>query len=224
MIKEKAIGVKNQMIKLVIFDLDGTIFDAYEAVWKSLNYAFAQFGYPLITLAQVKRSVGHGERNLLAHFVAEKDIESVQKVYREYGAERFLDSVTLLPHAKETLLWLKAQGIRTGVASNRPGWSARMVLGVLKIADLFDQIVCGDEVLQMKPNPEAIFKILSAVKIDPGETVFVGDMDLDIQTGKNAGVKTFAVATGSSFKEELAEAKPDYLAEGLSELKQYIIA
>ncbi|MBF0483864.1 MAG: HAD family hydrolase [Candidatus Omnitrophica bacterium] len=211
------------MIKLVIFDLDGTVFDAYKAVCKSLNYALAKFGYSELTLEQVKRSVGHGERNLLLKFVSEDKVDEVQSLYREYGADHFTELVTLLPAAKETLEWLHKQGYKVAVATNRPGWSARMVLDILKIADWFDYIVCGDEVLNVKPDPEIVFKILDHFKLFKEEAIFVGDMDLDIQTGKSAGVKTFAVPTGSCYKEELVSAGPDHLANSLAELPEYIL-
>lgn len=208
--------------KCVIFDLDGTLIDAYQNIRDSANYTMSQLGYPALSLETVRRSVGGGPREFWRRFVRQEDLDRAEAIYRQRYEETLFEKTYLLPGVEQTLRLLKAEGIKMAVASNKPGRFSRPLLDYLRISEYFDLVVCGDEIENMKPHPEAILNIIRELKVLPDQTVYVGDMTLDIQTAKAAGVRGIAVVTGSSLKEELMAQKPFQVIESISELVRYI--
>ena len=120
-----------------------------------------------------------------------------------------------MPGAKETLSFLKEKGVFLAVASNRPGISAIPILRNLGIANYFQKTVFSDTTTNLKPHPEMIEQALGFFHVQKNKTIFVGDMTIDIQTGKNAGVFTVGIATGSSLPDEMQIAGPNLLFESL---------
>ncbi|MBF0522107.1 MAG: HAD family hydrolase [Candidatus Omnitrophica bacterium] len=195
-------------IKLVIFDLDGTIVNAYKAVCESLNYALKTLGYPPADDETIQRSVGWGERNLMSRFVKPEDVDKIIAIYRQHHKRSLKSGTKFMPGAKDLLKILKERGLLLAVATNRPQWSTQVILHHLKIQDYFQYVVSGDMVKRQKPDGEILAQILQKFSLKPDEAVFVGDMTVDVETGHNALVKTVAVATGSSTQDELILSKP----------------
>ena len=114
--------------KLAIFDLDGTLVDAYTAVHKSFNVALEELGYPLLTLDVVRRSVGWGERLFIAKFVEEEDVDRAISIYRQHHVGALKSDVHVLPYAQEFLKYLKDKGLYLAIASNRPKRFTHIIL------------------------------------------------------------------------------------------------
>ncbi len=206
-------------VKLVIFDLDGTLVDAYKAVWLSLNFALKKARLPAIDYRTVKRSVGWGEKILVASFVSPHLQEKALAFYRRHHKKALKTGTKLLPGAKNILECLRKKDFKLAIASNRPTFFTRAILRHLKILKYFDCVLCADKVKRPKPHPDLFREILKRLKMKPNETVYVGDMVIDVQAGKRAKIKTIAVATGSSTKAELRCAKPFKLIDNLSGIK-----
>lgn len=209
-------------IKLIIFDLDGTLVNAYQAVCESLKYALGALGYPLADDLTIKRSVGWGERNLMSRFVRAEDIDKIISIYRQHHKHSLKRGTKFMPGAKELLKTLKEKDFILAVATNRPEWSTNVILSHLRIKDYFSYILCGDMLKKQKPAPEILEKILAKFSLKPNEALFVGDMTVDVQTGNSAGVPTVAVATGSSTEEELSVLKPFRIIRNISNLIEII--
>ncbi|MCM8778010.1 MAG: HAD family hydrolase, partial [Candidatus Omnitrophica bacterium] len=120
------------------------------------------------------------------------------------------------------LIYLKKKNFYIAVATNRASFSVIPVLERLNIKDYFDIIYTADDVEKPKPDPEIIFKILQVLQKDKEESFFIGDMDIDYLTGKNAGIDTYIVSTGSSPKEELEKYSDVKIFDNLIFLKQYL--
>ena len=103
---------------------------------------------------------------------------------------------------------LKVKGLLLGVASNRPTRFTHIILKHLRIHQTFDCVICADKVARPKPAAEILERILKKFSLIPGQVLYVGDMIVDMETGNNAGIKTVAVTTGSSTKEEIAQLNP----------------
>jgi len=208
--------------KLVIFDLDGTLIDAYAAIAAGINQMLQSLGYPRQKLEVIKRKVGWGVEKLIEPFIEKKDYQRAVEVYLK-SQETLLPKMTkLLPGAKEVLKELKEKGCRLAVASNRPSSFSEPLLKHLKIAQYFSFILCADQINSYKPNPKILSLILKKLNIPPEETVYVGDMALDAETGKNAKVKTIIVLTGSSNQKEAIAAKPFKIINQISEILLFI--
>jgi len=200
--------MKNEAIELIIFDLDGTLVDAYKAVASSLNYALESVAVAALTDEQIKRSVGWGDRNLVRRFVPVAKLEKTLSVYRKHHRKALKKGTKFLPGAKKVLFELKKQGYRLAIASNRPSPFVRIILKYLNVDCLFDYVLGGDQVKSPKPAPEMLKRILKRFSLKPAQALYVGDMTIDVETAHRAGVKSVAVLTGSSRLDEIAPLKP----------------
>jgi len=210
------------MIKVIAFDLDGTLINAYPAVEESINFLMKTFGLPIVDGDVIKRTVGLGDRNLVEAFVGPSRIEQAMPIYREYHAKALLRGSSFLPGALETLEELKAQGYRMAIASNRPKRFSMIVMEHLGMTHFFERILCGDELERGKPYPDILFHLIREMKVSNEEFLYVGDMDVDVQTGKSAGVPMVAVFTGSCSREELLSNGARMILDSVSELPVFL--
>jgi phosphoglycolate phosphatase len=204
--------------RLIIFDLDGTLVDAYPAIAKSFNYTMKKMGYSRQRMEVIRRSVGWGDRNLLKPFVSKKDLDAALLIYRRHHARALLSGSRLFVGTRRVLVYLKNKGYKLAVASNRPTRFAGILLRRFRLDRYLDYVLCADRLKHMKPHPEILNKIMRRFHVKPQETVFVGDMFIDAQTGKRAKVKTIVLTTGSSTVEELKKEKPHRIINRLTEL------
>jgi phosphoglycolate phosphatase len=213
------------LIKLVIFDLDGTLVNAYPAVARSVNYTLDSLGFARRSHDEIKRSVGGGDRKLMAHFVGEKLADKALSIYRPHHTQalKVKGAVKLLSGAGGILNFLKAKGYKLAIASNRPTKFTRIILKVLGLLPLFDVVLCADKVDRPKPYQDILWAIARRLKVDRQEVLYVGDMTIDVDCARRAGVRVVAVATGSSSKKELKNLKPWYIIDKMVMLKSIIM-
>jgi phosphoglycolate phosphatase len=211
-------------IRLVIFDLDGTLVDAYGAIADSVNYMLRQLGKRPVSLRKVTRSVGWGVSMLVGEFVEPRREAEALRIFRQHHDTRLRRNLRILPGAKALLKYLKNKGVILAIASNRPTRFCRLILKTLGIEPYFHFMICGDGVKRAKPHPDMVQAILKKAKVRPSEAVFVGDMSVDIQAGQRAGVMTVGIPTGSCTRVELLAEKPDLMVKGLRGLKQVFVS
>jgi len=189
MISEKA---------LFIFDVDGTLVNAYPAIEASLNFTRLQLGYSRVSLMKVKRSVGRGDENFIKAFFSDKDIPQALRIYRRHHKKVLLDLCSLRPGAREILEALKRKGKIICVASNRPLRFTDILLKKLKIKKYFDAVYCADKIKSLKPAPKILLVILKHFKKTRRQAVYIGDMDIDLETARRARVEAVFIKGGSS--------------------------
>jgi len=195
-------------IKLIIFDLDGTLVDAYPAIIRSFNYTMQKLGYPLQDALTIRRAVGWGDENLLKPFVNLKDLKIAVLLYRRRHKIDLIKYSRLFPQVETVLGRLKGKGYKLAVASNRPTKFSWILICHLKIAKYFDYVLCADKLRHIKPHPEILNKIMQKFSFKPDQTLYVGDMTIDVQAGRRAKVKTIIVTTGSNTRQEIKKEKP----------------
>lgn len=210
------------MIKAVIFDLDGTLIDAYQAIEKSLNFTLRSLGYKTVSYARARRAVGQGDKKFIAQFVKAADIAKGLAMYRKHHQGSLQRYSTLKPNTRKVLSALQQQGIKLAVASNRPTKFSRILIRHLDLIKYFDLIACADKKQELKPAPYLLILALKKFKIKPPEALYVGDMVYDVAAGKKAGVKTVAIIGGSSSRKELAQQKPYKIINNLSQLLRIV--
>lgn len=208
--------------RLIIFDLDGTLVDAYPAIAKSFNYTMKKIGCSRQRIEVIRRSVGWGDRNLLKPFVREKDLNAALLIYRKHHRSALLSGSRPFPGTYRVLTYLKNKGYRLAVASNRPTRFCRILIRHLKLDKYLDYVLCADKLKHAKPHPEILNKIIRRFHVKPQETVFVGDMFIDAQTGRRARVKTIVLTTGSSTRKELEREKPYRIISQLTQLTKLV--
>jgi len=190
-------------IRLIIFDLDGTLVDAYPAISESFNFTMARLGYPSRSGLTIRKAVGWGDRNLLRPFVKSKDLESALALYRGHHSRSLLRKSRLIRGVPRLLKRLKQKGYLLAVASNRPTRFSRIIVRHLRLDRYLDYLLCADRLAYMKPHPEILMRIMRRLKADRRQTLFVGDMTVDAEAGRRAGVATVIVTTGSSSSQEI---------------------
>jgi phosphoglycolate phosphatase len=208
------------MIKLIIFDIDGTLVDAYTAIEKSLNFTLKRLGNPKAGISAVRRAVGHGDRNFMEQFVAGKDVTEGLRLYRAHHGKSLLRHSKVIPGVKKLLHDLKNEGYKLAIASNRPPKFSKILLKHLGLLKYFDIIACAKDKAEAKPKPFLISKILKKLAVKKREAIYVGDMTVDVHAGHNAGVKVIAVLGGSSSASELKSAGPCAILRKLTGLLQ----
>ena len=122
------------------------------------------------------------------------------------------------PQVKETLEVLRNQGICLAIASSRTSESLRDLLDRMGMESLFSCIIGAQDIVHAKPDAEPVLKILDILGFMSNETLVVGDMDVDILMGANAGAKTCGVTWGNGTREELKEAGADYIIDRMEDL------
>ncbi|MGE5197867.1 MAG: HAD family hydrolase [Deltaproteobacteria bacterium] len=209
-------------IRLIIFDLDGTLVNAYPAIIRSFNYTMRRLKCPKQINGVIRRSVGWGDRNLLKPFLKEADLDKALSIYRRHHAQTLIKYTSVFPGARQVLSYLKKKGYKLAVASNRPTRFSNILMRHLGLQRYLDYSLCGDKVKHMKPNPEILNRIMHRLQVRPAQTLFVGDMFIDVQAGRRAGVKTIMLTTGSSTREELEKERPYRIIDKLTEIIRII--
>lgn len=206
------------MIRGIIFDFDGTLIDSYEAITESLNGVRGAFSLPPYDTAEVRSMVGHGLEVLIEEAVGKDRVEEGVRLFRE-TYDRICESRTsVLPQVRETLETLDERRYEMAIATNKPSYFARNILKALDLDHLFVEVLGPNDVERPKPDPEMLEIIMMRVGLGPDEVVYIGDMLLDIETGRRAGVSVYAIPTGSASREALLDGRPDRLLHSFSDL------
>lgn len=210
--------MRSDRFKLIIFDLDGTLANSYAAIISSVNYTLKKFDLRPRREDIIRKSVGWGDGALLFPFVGRKNLKAALGIYRKHHKKSLKEKTTFMPFAKRLLAYLDKKGYKLAAASNRPAKFSDILLRRLHIKRYFDFVLCKDQIKFGKPHPNILKRIMQRLKASNKETLYVGDMAIDVRTGRRAKVKTFAVVTGSSSLRELKREKPDFLSKDLSKL------
>jgi phosphoglycolate phosphatase len=206
------------VIEAVIFDLDGTLIDAYRAIEKSLNFVRCSLGYPALSYTKVKRAVGRGDTIFIAQFVKPEELAKALALYREHHQLSLLRYSCVKPHARQVLTAMRKRGIKLAVASNRPTKFSQILIRHLDLDKYFDMVICADKKRELKPAPFLLKKVMKKFKAKPANVMYVGDMVYDIEAGNNAGVRTVGILGGSGTRKELAAKKPYKIVGNLRQL------
>jgi len=185
------------VIKLVLFDLDGTLVDSSIDITNALNYALEPYGFMKMTVAQTVGMVGEGLTRLVEKVIGQERAPLLPDVldrFIRYYSDHLVEFTVPYRGVRETLERLV--DYRKAVISNKRESLSKKLLQELGLAGYFDVILGSDSVGEKKPSPKPIMTVLQLFSLEPEEAVIVGDSNYDIQAGKAAGVRTIAVSYG----------------------------
>jgi phosphoglycolate phosphatase len=215
---------RDPLFPVVIFDLDGTLVDSYGAITASVNHVRACRQLPPLTEAEVRHHVGQGPVHLLTHTVPGGDPDPDLARYRAHHPSVLESGTRLLIGAHEVLRTLHEAGVRLGVCSNKLRPFTEHLLRHLGLAPLMEVVIGPEDAPRLKPAPDMLLAALSRLGVTAREALYVGDMAVDIQTARAAGVTVWVVATGSDEEDTLQAAGPDRLLHDLSKLPAHFFA
>jgi len=205
-------------LKLIIFDLDGTLIDSSVDIANAINYAVEPYSVRPLTVQEVISLVGEGISRLMEKIIlkegiqADKDFLTERFVY--YYSAHLIGNTTVYPGVRETVTQLGAY--RKAVISNKRESLSVKILEQLGLSEYMDMIVGSDTVRERKPSPLPVCHVLSVLGISPDAAIMVGDSNYDIEAGKAAGIKTVAVTYGYRPLELLQGA--DFIINSMDEL------
>jgi phosphoglycolate phosphatase len=206
-------------LRAVLFDFDGTLGDSYPAITASVNHVRARHGLPPLSEPEVRRHVGRGPHYLLGHTVPAGSIEANIVAYRAHHPSVLREGTRLLPGAADVLRALHERGLRLGICSNKPVAFTRELIDYLGVQSFLDVVFGPEDVPRPKPAPDMLRAALLRLDVPAREALYVGDMVVDIQTARKAGVSVWVVPTGSDEIKTLERARPDRLLRDLEELR-----
>lgn len=218
---------QRMMYRTVIFDLDGTLLDTISDLAAAANYVCRENDWPEYTVAEVESMVGNGIPKLVERFSPENTrsplmlANTLHQFNRYYGAHN-MESTHPYPGIPELLRELHDRGLQMAVCSNKADEFSRVIVEHY-FPGIFRLVRGNIPGTPVKPDPGVAKGIMERLGAEPGETLMVGDSDVDIHTGHNAGLRACGVTWGFRSRENLVDAGADVLADTTAELKAVIL-
>lgn len=216
------------MLKAVLFDLDGTVLDTLPDLNACMNEALGKFGCPPITLEQTRRYVGNGGLLYAARALPENRQGDAEYFYKNVYCPIHFRSKNerTKPFAGEAacMAALERAGIKRAVVTNKSQRAADELGETLLKPYGFSVIFGNRDGVPVKPDPTSARMVLEALGVSPAEAAFVGDGETDVQTAKNAGMRSVSVLWGYRTKAELVGAGAERFAASFAELANILLS
>ncbi|MDE5558686.1 MAG: HAD-IA family hydrolase [Ruminococcus sp.] len=210
---------------IAIFDLDGTLADTLYDLADATNYGLEKMGYPVHPYESYKQFVGNGVQKLCYRALPDDkkdDTGKLLEIFSEYYGMHFLDKTKLYSGMKKTLDTLRENDVILAVATNKPQNFAIKIIDKLLPEFDFVKVLGGCAERPKKPDTAIINEIISDFPEE--ENIFmIGDSNVDIQTAKNAGIRSIGCVWGFRGVEELTRAGADFIAENPADIAEFIL-
>jgi phosphoglycolate phosphatase len=212
-------------VRVLIFDLDGTLIDSKLDLALSVNAALAHMGHEPLAHERIYGYVGNGAPTLLRRALGEgaSDADAARALayFLDYYRAHMLDNTVSYPGVREGLEQLS--NFNMAVLTNKPVRFSKAILEGLGLVRYFRYIYGGNSFERKKPDPMGVHVLLRDLTAEPREAMVVGDSEVDIQTARNAGTWACGVTYGLG-SALLAQCPPDLLVDSLTELPAYLDA
>ena len=213
------------MFRLVIFDLDGTLLDTIGDLAAAGNHTLEQMGFPLHEEDKYRHFVGNGIPKLIERMLPEghdRDTEDrAFELFNEYYSRHKCDRTKPYPGIREMIRDIRSKGVICAVNANKADEFTKELIRMNFGEDMTEVIGYGAG-FQPKPDPGAALEIIHRTGVNTQQALYVGDSDVDIMTGHNAGISVCAALWGFRSYEELAAKQPTYFAHNADELWKII--
>lgn len=174
-------------LKAIIFDLDGVLIDSLDRQHFIFNELRKKYKLKEFTKEEFKNKMWGSSLKVNAkNYFEKQDFEKFHKVYNDL-VRKHVDKGKLFSDTKKVLEAIKKNNIKIGLVTNTTRDRAINDLKFNNIQDYFETVVSGDDVEKPKPFPDPILKACEALKVEPDETIYVGDTKTDFKAGKSAG-------------------------------------
>jgi len=209
--------------KAILWDLDGTLLDTLCDLTTAVNTALVGRGYPGRTAEEVRAFVGNGARSLIARALPpetdETVVEAVLSDFNTYYATHCREATAPYDGVLPLLTRLQAEGVRSGVVSNKPHYAV-VPLAREYFGDRLELAVGSQDGVPRKPAPDTVWQAMNELGVTAEETLYIGDSEVDVQTAQNASVDGLFVTWGFRSKEQLINAGAVHTVDTVDELAQ----
>lgn len=222
------------MIRIVIFDMAGTAINEHNLVYKTLHESLNDFDVPCSLNQVLEWGAGHEKRDAISILVKKfqpknHEDDFIDKIFNHFKILLNLrydtEPMALADGMEEVMQYLRKEGIKIAFNTGYQRNVAQKILDRINIKEGsdIDLLVTADMVENGRPAPDMILKILEQYDIKPMEAIKIGDSKIDIEEGKNAGVKySLGITTGAHTREQLMEMKPDRILDAMDALIHFI--
>jgi len=206
-------------LRLLVWDLDGTLVDSMEDLALSVNAVRSQHGMGPLPLATVRSYVGSGARNLIQRALGERAtaLDEALAFFLDFYREHLLDHTLPYPGIPELLETLTERGFTMALLTNKPLAHSEAILKGLHLEHPFLRLCGGDSFHTRKPDPAGLLTLLAELGIAPDEALMIGDSDNDTLTAHRAGMWSLGVTYGYA-PESFAAAEPDVRVDEVEEI------
>lgn len=219
------------MVKGVIFDVDGTLLNTVPTIAFHVNRALKECGYRTLEVQDYNHILGYGARYLIDHALQlssgeKKSAEEVKRVMDIYNGYYISDPLYLTkPYdgIVDVIKELKDRGVKIACFSNKTHSILLEVIGQMFGEGEFDEVLGQVDGVKEKPDPTGMYNIMDKLGLDKSEVIFVGDTEVDIKTGTNAGTFTLAVTWGFRDREEIEGLGEDAIIDDAREIPNFLV-
>lgn len=208
-------------IALVVLDFDGTLADTRDDIVTGVNLALEDLGLPRRPCPEIAGFIGRGVEHLARQSLPPDRSDLLPRMLERFRIryrECYDRTSRPYPGVAAGLQRLQHRGYTLAVASNKPSFYLDQLLDAFGLAALFSVVLGGDGMTRKKPHPWCIEEIHRRCGGTPGDTLMVGDMRYDMETGRNAGTRTCGVLHGYGTADELARYGADALVDDFTGL------
>ncbi len=208
-------------IRGIVFDFDGTLVDASDAICAAFNHALSDAGLSAMQESWIRSRIGRPLLKMFAEVepqASEDTLERRVDAYRTHFFPMSRARSRALPGAAE-LLGAISSRCRLGIATSRKSDGAHYILDGLGLTGFFHSIIGIEAVTSPKPAPESVLLALSQMGVDPSKAMMVGDTPDDMGAGRSAGVFTVGVTTGAHDEQALRDAGAHAVVKDLHGLR-----
>lgn len=192
--------------KTILFDLDGTLIDHFQAIYRSFLYVSEQLSQPKLDYDLVKRSIGGSLHSSFAELIGKEYADEAIHLFREYYNKIIFEDLYLMPGALSLLNFLKSNGYPIAIFSNKPTFSSKIILKNLNIIHYFDQVIGAvDDVHSNLKKPHKVFTehALKTVGACPNTAILIGDSHYDIDAAHCVGLPVYIVTSGTHSRKDI---------------------
>ncbi len=210
-------------IKHFCFDLDGTLVDSGQTIYKSTIKTLERLNIEYsFTKADLDKRIGQHFVDIFDEFnVQVNDFEGFIDVYKSIYFD-FIDDSVLYNGVFDFIKMIKEKNVKVSLLTTKAQDQADLIIEHFNLLPYFDYIMGRRDGMAHKPSPEPLLMICKQLNVLPEETLMIGDTELDIQCGKNAGTKTCGLTYGYRTRRQLEENTPDYVIDSIIELHDLI--
>ena len=223
---------KNKLsVDAVIFDLDGTLLDSMQIYYKIVELTLEKLGFPAVSRTKMREAAKDGDfewMQILPPDIKDKKKDimlKIREVIDDVYSGMFENEVKPIPGFETIIKWLASHGKKLGIVTSTPRANVNFKLQQFKKTDtlrLFEAIIASDDVKQKKPSPEPMLVCCRQLKVQPEESVYIGDSRTDIRAAKAANMKAIGVLTGFDDYQALNAEHPDCIIKSVASLKDVI--
>lgn len=206
-------------VRLLVFDLDGTLVDSKTDLANSVNHTLQTFGIEPLPHPTIFRYVGNGATQLIRRSLGphrEETLPDALRLFLDHYGRHLLDTTVPYPGVEESLREHSGR-YEMAVLTNKPVEMTREILDGLSLSRHFGDVRGGDSFGSKKPDPEGLLSILDARAASPAESLMVGDSLNDVLAGRGAGTATCGVTYGLG-ADGFAEHPPDFTIDRFPDL------